>query len=52
MTDPSRRAVAIAWRPATPAPSTSTDAGLIVPAAVVSMGKKRPISSAASRTAR
>jgi drug/metabolite transporter (DMT)-like permease len=32
-------AVAIAWRPATPAPSTSTRAGAIVPAAVVSIGK-------------
>src|ERR671912_531813 len=32
---PSRREVAIAWRPATPAPSTSTLAGRTVPAAVV-----------------
>ena len=44
--------IAIACRPATPAPSTSTLAGLIVPAAVVSIGKKRPISSAAISTAR
>ena len=40
-TAPSRRAVAIACSPATPAPSTSTFAGGIVPAAVVSIGKKR-----------
>ena len=33
--------MAIAWRPATPAPSTSTLAGRTVPAAVVSIGKKR-----------
>ena len=32
---PSRFAVPIAWRPATPAPSTSTFAGGIVPAAVM-----------------
>ena len=36
---PSRRAVAIACSPATPAPTTSTRAGATVPAAVVSMGK-------------
>ena len=40
-TAPSRRAVAIACSPATPAPSTSTCAGGIVPAAVISIGKKR-----------
>ena len=51
-TAPSRRAVAIACRPATPAPSTSTCAGLIVPAAVISIGKKRGSSSAAVSTAR
>ncbi len=39
---PSRRDVAIACSPATPAPSTSTRAGRMVPAGVVSMGKKRP----------
>ena len=32
---PSRLAVAIAWSPATPAPSTSAFAGGIVPAAVM-----------------
>ena len=37
-TAPSRRAVAIACRPATPAPSTSTFAGATVPAAVISSG--------------
>ena len=37
-TAPSRRAVAIACSPATPAPSTSTVAGRIVPAAVISIG--------------
>ncbi len=51
-TAPRRRAVAIACRPATPAPSTSTWAGGIVPAAVISIGKKRGISSAAMITAR
>ena len=40
VTAPSRRAVAIAWSPATPAPMTSTRAGVIVPAAVVSIGKQ------------
>jgi hypothetical protein len=38
-TAPSRRHVAIACKPATPAPMISTFAGLIVPAAVVSIGK-------------
>ena len=47
---PRRRAVAIACRPATPAPSTSTRAGVTVPAAVISSGKKR--GSATRRAAR
>ena len=51
-TAPSRRAVAIACSPATPAPSTSTLAGRTVPAAVVSMGKKRGSSWAAISAAR
>ena len=51
-TAPSRREVAIACSPATPAPSTSTWAGGIVPAAVISIGKKRPCSDAAISTAR
>ena len=46
-TAPRRRAVAIACSPATPAPSTSTFAGGIVPAAVISIGKKRGSRSAA-----
>ena len=46
-TAPSRRAVAIACRPATPAPSTSTLAGATVPAAVISIGKNRGSRSAA-----
>ena len=46
-TPPSRRAVAIAWSPATPAPSTSTFAGAIVPAAVVSIGRNFGSRSAA-----
>ncbi len=50
-TAPSRLAVAIAWRPATPAPSTITFAGATVPAAVVIIGKNRPASRAASRVA-
>ena len=37
--------------PATPAPSTSTDAGREVPAAVLSIGKKPPYASAATSTA-
>ena len=48
---PSRRAVAIACRPATPAPSTSTRAGAMVPAAVISSGKNCGSASAASSTA-
>jgi NAD(P) transhydrogenase subunit alpha len=47
-TAPSRLAVAIACRPATPAPITSTFAGGTVPAAVISIGKKRGSCSAAS----
>ena len=39
---PSRRAVPIACRPATPVPSTSSLAGRAVPAAVISSGKNRP----------
>ena len=46
-TAPRRRAVAIACSPATPAPSTSTFAGGIVPAAVISIGKNRGSRSAA-----
>ena len=45
-TAPSRRAVAIAWRPATPAPSTKTCAGVTVPAAVISKGKNLGLNSA------
>ncbi len=43
--------MAIAWRPATPAPSTSTLAGTSVPAAVVSMGSSFPSSAAPMSTA-
>ena len=50
-TAPRRRAVAIACRPATPAPMTSTFAGGTVPAAVMSIGKKRGSCSAASSAA-
>ena len=50
-TAPSRRAVAIACSPATPAPSTSTRAGAIVPAAVTIIGKARPNRDAAWSTA-
>ena len=49
-TAPSRRAVAIACRPATPAPSTNTLAGRTVPAAVMSMGKNLGSASAARST--
>src|SRR5574341_1497935 len=48
---PSRRAVAIACRPATPAPRTRTRAGGSVPAAVTSIGKNFGVVSAARRTA-
>ena len=50
-TAPSRRAVAIACSPATPAPSTNTLAGASVPAAVVSIGKRRGDAAAATSTA-
>ena len=50
-TAPSLRAVAIACKPATPAPITKTRPGVIVPAAVVSIGKMRGEVSAASTTA-
>ena len=50
-TAPRRRAVEIACRPATPAPITNTRAGVMVPAAVVIMGKIRGEVSAASSTA-
>jgi len=49
---PSRRAVAIACRPATPAPMTNTFAAGTVPAAVIIIGNARPYSAAASITAR
>ena len=39
---PRRRAVAIAWSPATPTPMTKTRAALTVPAAVIIIGKARP----------
>ena len=41
MTAPMRRAVAMAWSPATPAPITSPFAGATVPAAVIIMGMNR-----------
>ena len=50
-TAPSRLEVAIAWSPATPAPSTSTFAGATVPAAVISIGKNFGNVSAASTAA-
>ena len=51
-TAPSLRAVAIACKPATPAPKTRTFAGVTVPAAVINNGKKRGESSAATSAAR
>ena len=45
------RAVAIACKPATPAPTISTLLGRIVPAAVVSIGKNFGAASAAISTA-
>jgi len=48
---PSRRDVAIACRPATPAPITSTTAGRMVPAAVVSIGRNLSSALAASSAA-
>ena len=50
-TAPSRRAVAIAWSPATPAPMTKTRAAGTVPAAVIIIGKARPKFAAASMIA-
>ena len=50
-TAPSRFAVASACSPATPAPITSTRAGLTVPAAVIIRGNIRGSSAAASSTA-
>ena len=49
---PSRLAVAIACRPATPAPMTKTLAAGTVPAAVIIIGMARSNSCAASITAR
>jgi hypothetical protein len=49
---PIRRAVAMAWSPATPAPMTKMRAAGTVPAAVIIMGTALPYSSAASTTAR
>ena len=51
-TAPSRRAVAMACSPATPAPMTKTLAGATVPAAVIIIGKPLPKAYAASITAR
>ncbi len=48
---PSRCAVAIACKPATPAPRTNTLAGGTVPAAVISIGKYLPSRPAATRAA-
>ena len=46
---PRRLQVAMACRPATPAPMTSTRAGRMVPAAVVSIGKNLRHRAAAIR---
>ncbi|MOA65220.1 hypothetical protein D3C78_1915260 [compost metagenome] len=51
MTAPRRLAVAMACRPATPTPRMTTRAAFTVPAAVISMGKKRWYLSAAIITA-
>ena len=48
---PNRRAVAMACKPATPAPTTKTLAGVSVPAAVIIMGNIRGEASAAGSTA-
>jgi hypothetical protein len=48
---PSRLAVAMACKPATPAPITSTCAGRMVPAAVVNMGRNLSKVFAAINTA-
>src|SRR2546430_6474996 len=50
-TAPSRRAVAIACRPATPPPITRTRVGATLPAAVIIIGKSLPIRPAAINTA-
>ena len=50
-TQPRRRAVAIAIRPATPAPKTTTLAGGTVPAAVMSSGQSLRRLAAPSSTA-
>ena len=49
-TAPRRLAVAIACRPATPAPITKTFAGRTVPAAVIIIGMARSKATAASST--
>ena len=51
ITAPKRLAVAMACKPATPTPKMTTRAAFTVPAAVMSMGKKRWYLSAASMTA-
>ncbi len=51
MTAPRRLAVAMACRPATPTPRMTTRAAFTVPAAVISIGKKRWYLSAAIITA-
>ena len=51
ITAPKRLAVAMACKPATPTPKITTRAALTVPAAVISMGKKRWYWLAASITA-
>ena len=51
MTAPKRLAVAMACKPATPTPKMTTRAALTVPAAVMSMGKKRWYLSEATMTA-
>ena len=50
-TAPSRLAVAIACKPATPTPMTTTRAAFTVPAAVISIGMSRPYVFAAISTA-
>ena len=51
ITAPKRLAVAMACKPATPTPKMTTRAAFTVPAAVISMGKKRWYLSAAIITA-
>ena len=48
---PSRRAVAMACKPATPTPMTNTRAAGTVPAAVIIIGRARSNAAAASTTA-